>query len=314
MSTANHFQFKSDEGTRIHVYNWLPASDIQVKGVVQICHGMAETAARYERFALELNRNGYIVYIHDQRGHGKTAKVLENVGYLADRDGFEWMVHDLYKLTGIIKKKHPELPLFLMGHSMGSFVTQRYLMLYGEELDGVILSGSTLHVRFILHAAALLTKEEIRRRGRRVPSHRMNKLSFGGYNNAFKPVRTEFDWLSRDAEEVDKYIRDPFCGTVFTTGFFADFFTGLKQLGIKNNLNLVRKDLPIHIFAGDKDPVGSFGKGIIRLYNAYKQQGIDNVTYKLYPGGRHEMLNETNRDEVTADIVNWLDERMSKKV
>jgi alpha-beta hydrolase superfamily lysophospholipase len=301
-----NFSFKSEDGTNIYVYNWKPDDGMKIKGIVQISHGMAETAARYERFAKTLTRSGYIVYANDHRGHGKTAGTADNIGYLAEEDGFDWLVKDIYKLSKIIKEENPELPLLLFGHSMGSFVAQRYIMLHGEEIQGVILSGSNGKQGTLLEIARLLTKNEIKKHGRRAKSHYLNNLTFGSYNNAFKPNRTEFDWLSSDNAEVDKYINDPFCGTVFTAGFFYDFFTGLKQIENRKDLNSVPKDLPIYIFSGDKDPVGKKGRGVIKLFNTYKKLGIRDVLYKLYKGGRHEMLNESNRDEVMKDVVDWM--------
>ena len=308
---GNEFTFKSEEGTDIFVYTWTPDDKVKVKGIVQIAHGMAETGARYERLAKKLTDNGYIVYINDHRGHGKTAKTVENLGHLAETEGFKWLVEDLHQLSGIIKKEQPDLPLFLLGHSMGSFVVQRYIMLYGQELKGVILSGSNGKQGIILHIAQFLAKVEVLQKGRRAKSEKLVKMSFGNYNKAFKPNRTEFDWLSKDAAEVDKYINDPFCGTVFTGGFFYDFFTGLIGIENKRNIAKVPKELPIYIFSGEKDPVGRQGKGIIKLFDTYQGMGIKDVTYILYKEGRHEMLNETNREEVMSDVLAWLDGHLS---
>lgn len=304
------FEFKSKEGTDIYVYHWAPEEGVQVKGIVQIAHGMAETAGRYKRFAQALTDNGYIVYANDHRGHGKTAKTVESLGHLAEADGFYWMVEDVHQLSQIIKQKNPDLPLFLFGHSMGSFVTQRYLMLYGKELKGAILSGSNGKQGLMLHMGAFLAKQEVKKHGRKAKSEKLNKLSFGSFNNAFKPNRTEFDWLSRDAAEVDKYIQDPYCGTVFTCGFFYDFMTGLKEIEKDSNVELVPKELPIYIFSGDKDPVGKMGNGVRRLYDAYKRHYLADVTMRLYPEGRHEMLNETNKEEVMKDVVDWLNKHI----
>lgn len=301
------FTFKSEDEIEIHVNEWLPDDNIEVKGIVQIAHGMAETSARYEQFAKKLTDNGYIVYANDHRGHGKTAKVVENIGYLAEKDGFKHLVDDVHKLTKIIKEKHPNFPVFLFGHSMGSFVAQRYIMLYGKELKGVILSGSNGKQGAILDIGLLLAKNEIKKNGRKTKSKMLNKIMFGGFNSKFKPTKTEFDWLSKDESEVNKYINDPFCGGVFTCGFYYDFFIGLKEIENKNNLSNIPKDLPIYIFSGDKDPVGKNGKGIIRLFNTYKRLNIEDVTYKLYKDGRHEMLNEINREEVMKDVIHWLD-------
>lgn len=302
----NNFTFKSKDETEIYVYHYGPDAGVEVKGVVQLAHGMAETAARYERFAQFLTNQGYIVYINDHRGHGKTASSIENLGYLADRDGFRWLVEDLHQLSGIIKEKNKELPLYLLGHSMGSFAVQSYIMSYGTELKGAILSGSNGKQGVLLKIGAYLAQKEIKKHGRKAQSEKLNKLTFGSYNHAFKPNRTEFDWLSRDQAEVDKYIEDPFCGTIFTCGFFYDFLIGLESIESKSNLQLVPKTLPIYIFSGDKDPVGKNGKGILKLYNTYKSLDIKDVTYRLYKDGRHEMLNEINREEVMQDVVAWL--------
>ena len=305
-----NFTFKSEEGTEVFVYNWVPDSDVKVKGVVQIAHGMAETAARYERFADFMTKNGYIIYINDHRGHGKTAGSIEKLGILADSDGFEWMVKDVHQLSGIINKEHSELPLFLYGHSMGSYVTQRYIMLYGSELKGALLSGSNGKQGPILTIGTIVAKREIKKNGRNVKSEKLNQMSFGGFNKAFKPNRTDFDWLSRDNVQVDKYINDPYCGTVFTAGFFFDLLTGLKEAEKKENIDNVPKNLPILIFSGAQDPCGKNGKGVTRLCNTYKKHGVEDVTLKLYPEARHEVLNETNRDEVIKDVLKWVDSHL----
>ncbi len=302
------FTFQSEDGTEIYVYHWSPEAETPIRGVVQIAHGMAETAARYEGFARALTEAGYGVYANDHRGHGKTAGKVEHVGYLADNDGFRWLVEDVHKLGGIIRGENPALPLFLFGHSMGSFAAQRYIMLYGRELRGVILSGSDGSKSGLLFAAGRwLAQQEIKKKGRRAKSERLNKMSFGGYNKAFRPNRTEFDWLSRDEKEVDKYIADPYCGTVFSCGFFDDFLAGMQQLHNKQELLQIPKELPIYIFSGDKDPVGKNGKGVLQLMNKYRQLGLEDVSMKLYKEGRHEMLNEINREEVMTDVIAWLE-------
>ena len=302
----NHFSFPSEDGTNVFVYQWFPPQDVKVKGAVQIAHGMAETSLRYERFAKLLTENGYVVYANDHRGHGKTAGSLENLGYLAEEDGFELLVRDMHQLTVMIKETYPELPVFLFGHSMGSFASQRYMMYYSKELAGVILSGSNGSQNIRNKIGLLVAKSEVKKRGRKAKSQKMNRLSFGNYNRAFKPNRTEYDWLSGDIEEVDKYIDDPYCGGVFTGGFFYDFLQVLIEIGKGKNIDLVSKNLPIFIFSGDKDPVGNFGKGLKRLYHTYKKHGIKDVTLKLYPEGRHEMLNEINKVEVMKDVLHWI--------
>lgn len=298
------FTFKEEGGLDIFVYKWVPDDD--VRAVVQIAHGMAETAARYERFAEVLTGAGFLVYANDHRGHGKTAKDVESVGD-PGVDGFNGMLRNMRQLDGIIKEENPGLPFFIFGHSMGSFLLQRYMCLYGDRLNGAILSGSNGRVGCLLYIGSWIAKREIKKLGRGHRSAKLDKLSFGGYNKPFKPNRTKFDWLSRDEAEVDKYVEDPFCGGIFTSGFFYDFFEMLKLTQDKREIRKVPKGLPIYILSGDADPVGNFGKGVRRLVKTYREIGITDLEYRLYEGGRHEMLNETNRDEVMQDILAWLD-------
>lgn len=305
------FSFKDEDGLEIFVYKWSPENNKKAKAVIQIAHGMAETAARYEKLGEELTKEGYIIYANDHRGHGKTAREVDKLGDLGE-NGFLAMVDNMYQLTEIIKKENPKLPIFLLGHSMGSFLTQRYICLYGKELKGAILSGTNGNIGVMADVGRIIAKREIKRIGRSGRSEKLDKLSFGGYNRAFKPNRTKFDWLSRDEKEVDKYIENPFCGTIFTAGFFYDLLGGLKLIANKNEISKIPKDLPIYMFSGDKDPVGKNGRGVLRLVKAYKKLGIKDLTYKLYTEGRHEMLNELNSDEVIKDLLLWLEDHLQK--
>jgi alpha-beta hydrolase superfamily lysophospholipase len=302
-------KFKASDGQEIYAYNWCP-EDGDIKGIVQIAHGMAEASYRYKRFAKELVSQGYIVYANDHRGHGNTAASIDELGYLGP-DGFTRMVEDMKEFTDFIQdKENKELPLFLFGHSMGSFLAQYYISLYGNNIQGVILSGTSGDQGPILNIGIHMAKKEVAKKGPKTRSPRLNDLSFGSYNKKFKPSRTDFDWLSRDEKEVDKYIEDPYCGGIFTTSFYYDFFRGLKETSKKSNVEKVPKNLPIYIFSGDKDPVGNMGKGVLKLVKAYQNIGIKDLEYKLYKDGRHEMLNELNRDEVMEDAVNWLNKHI----
>jgi alpha-beta hydrolase superfamily lysophospholipase len=307
---SDTFTFKTSDGIQIFTYRWVPDEASAVKGVVQIAHGMAEHAARYERFADALTKAGYAVYANDHRGHGKTAGSQDNLGYFADENGWEKVVEDMHTLTVIIKKENPNKPFFLFGHSMGSFLSRNYSMLYASELIGLILSGTGGDPGAIGKIGLFVAKMDAMFHGRKAKSEIMNKLSFGAFNSAFKPNRTDYDWLSRDNAEVDKYINDPLCGTVFTAGFFCDMLGGLDFINNKENIGKIPKNLPIYLFSGAKDPVGANTKGVNQVYNSLKNAGIGDLTLKFYEDGRHESLNEINRDEVFRDVIAWLDKHI----
>ncbi|HFL2422915.1 TPA: lysophospholipase [Clostridioides difficile] len=306
---CTNFTFKGEEGLDIYTYKWEDENIKKPKAVIQIAHGMAETAQRYETFAKVLTKNGYIVYINDHRGHGKTAKIIENVGHLAEKEGFRCLVEDMYTLTNIIKKENEDLPIYLFGHSMGSFASQRYIMDYSNNLSGLILCGSNGKQGIILNLAHLIINHEIKKYGRRSKSNKINNLIFGG-EIIRRNEKTKFDWLSRDKEQVEKYINDPFCGVVCSCGFFYDLVQGLKEIEDKENLKKVPLDIPIYIISGDKDPIGKNGKGVLRLRDRYIKLGVKDVTCKLYKDGRHELLNEINRKEVFEDIICWLNNKI----
>ena len=305
------FTFKDADGKNIFVYKWLPDNDVKVKAVLQIAHGMAEHAARYERFAEKLTKNGYIVYANDHRGHGKTAGSVDDVGYLGE-DGFNWMVKDMKELNEIIRKDNPALPVYLFGHSMGSMLSQRYTCLYGNSINGVILSGTSGKMGLLVNAGIFLAGREVKKLGPKARSIKLNQMSFGSYNKNFEPKRTDFDWLSRDNNEVDKYINDPYCGAVFTSSYFYDFLRGFKELHKMENMKNIPKELPIYVINGDKDPVGGCCKTVNMLLQDYQKLGIKDVSHKFYKDARHEILNETNREEVMTDILNWLDSHVVK--
>lgn len=302
----SNFTFKGEEDIDIYVYKYEPIEKENINGIVQISHGMSEEASRYERFAKYLTDDGYIVYINDHRGHGRSVKDIHNIGILAKKDGIHCIVRDLNKLTNIIKEENKEVPIFLFSHSMGSFAAQRYIIDHSKDIDGVILSGTNGLYGLEVDLGFLVAKIMSKVQGREKQAYLIDKIAFGGFNKVFKPNKSEFDWLSRDEKEVIKYIENEYCGVVFSNGYFYDLFKLFKEIRDVNNLNKISKKLPIYIFAGDKDPVGKFGKGIIELYTNYKRADIENVEYRLYEGGRHEMLNEINREQVMADTLNWI--------
>lgn len=300
------FSFRAPDSVKIHAYQWLPGT--KPKAAINIIHGMAETAARYERFAESLTKCGYAVYAEDHRGHGKTVGDQARPGE-AGGDALKSMLSDLHQLSGIIKEEIPTAPLFLLGHSMGSLLVQGYIARWGDDLKGAMLSGATGPadiLTLIGQGVACLEKLRLGAQGR---SKLLNYFCFGSFNRQFQPARTAFDWLSRDKTEVDKYIADPFCGWICPTAFFLDLLKFMRELNSQDQLRNVPKDLPLYFFSGQNDPVGNNTAGVKKLINLYQKLGIADLSFKFYEDGRHEMLNEINRQIVVADVVQWLDER-----
>ncbi|NOU92316.1 alpha/beta fold hydrolase [Paenibacillus sp. LMG 31456] len=304
------FTFLGAVNKEIFVYRWRRVGAGALRAAIQISHGMAENAERYERFAQVLTDAGYIVYANDHLGHGLTAGTPELVG-LTPKNGFSKMTETMAILTDIIAERHPGLPIYLFGHSMGSFLSQQYMYRYPGKLSGVVLSGSNGRQSQTIRAGIVLAELVASLKGDDHRSPLLMAMSFGSYNKKFQPNRSESDWLSRDEAEVDRYIQDPFCGGVFSAGFFKDFFHGLVDIHRPHKMERIPKHLPVFILSGDRDPVGGMGKGILQLVNMYSRLGMEEVSYKLYPGGRHEMLNETNREEVMQDVVSWLNDQTS---
>lgn len=304
---AETFIFKASDGHEIFTRQWLPEKESEIKAIVQISHGMAEHAERYHRFAEALCAHHIGVYANDHRGHRNSVGEKDIPGYFAEKDGWNRVVDDMKCLTNVIHDKHPAIPVFLFGHSMGSLLSREYVFSHGEAINGLILSATAGDPGILGLIGILVAKSECLIKGKNAKSPLLDKLSFGQFNNAFKPNRTAFDWLSRDHAEVDKYVNDPHCGNVFTAGFFKDLLTGIKSINQKSNIEKVPKNLPIYLFCGAEDPVGENTKGVKKVIAAYEKVGIKDLTYKFYKEGRHEMLNETNRADVFADIIKWIE-------
>lgn len=305
----HQFQFRASDGAIIHVRRWLP--DGPPRAVLQIAHGMAEHGGRYGRFAAALAGAGFACYASDHRGHGLTAARPEDLGFFAERDGWRRVLDDLWQLNRHIDAQHPGLPLIFFGHSMGSFLGQQFMAEHGAALTGAILSGSNGPPGPLVTLGRLAAQIERFRLGPRGRSGLLDQLSFGEFNRAFEPARTRFDWLSRDPAEVDAYIADPLCGFVCCTELWCELLANLPRLAAPGMLARVRKDLPLLVVAGAADPVSAGTRGLVRLLDAWREAGLTRVRHVFYPGARHELLNETNRDEVTADILRWLTDNIS---
>jgi len=267
---------------------------------------MAEHAARYERLARYLTDRGLAVYADDHRGHGLSVADGKSWGVLADTDGFAKMVEDEKEITDRIKETHPNIPVILTGHSMGSFIARCYVTRYGKEIDGLVLSGTGTQSYAELYGGLLIANLQRFSRGKNYPSKLLDQLVFGHYNRKFAPNRTSFDWLSSEKREVDLYIADPMCGNIFPTGFYIDFFNALLFLKQHSSVEAIPMHLPILFLSGTKDPIGSFGKGVRQIYDQYRKHNIQNLEILLFPEGRHEMLNERNREEVMQKLYDWI--------
>ncbi|WP_179944917.1 alpha/beta fold hydrolase [Paenibacillus stellifer] len=305
------FTMTDPVGVAVHVYVWLPDTGALVRGIVQIAHGMCETAARYAETAARLTGAGYAVYAGDHRGHGLTAGEITMLGD-AGRDGFYWMVRNMLQIAGIAKQRHPGLPLFLLGHSMGSFLSQKVMCSPGSRYySGFLLTGSN-GPRGLLRFGETLAKAQAMLSGELHRSFLLNMLVFGGNNRALPKARTSFDWLSSDPEEVDRFVSDPYCGAICTTRFFRDFFRLLQNIHDSATLKGLCRDKPVYLFSGTEDPVGFNGNGVRKLAGLYRERGISDVELKLYDGGRHEVLHEVNRSQVIGDMLDWLARHLPK--
>lgn len=299
------FFIKGKDGKDVFVYCWDKV--LIPKAVVQIFHGMAEHGARYDCFARFLNSEGFIVYADDHRGHGKTSGGLKELGYIGE-DGFNNIVEDEHIISKLIKEKHGDLPIILFGHSFGSFIGQEYIIRYGNEISGVIMSGSAARTGPEVLVGRVIAYIEKSIYGDKKKSKLIDHLCFGNNNKKIPHNKYKFEWLSTDLEEVKRYERDPLCGTLFTAGFFYYFFKGLSKLYKKHRLAKIPKELPILIISGEEDPVGNYGALVKKLHKKYIDAGINNVKLKLYSAKRHELLNETNRDEVFSDVLSWINQ------
>lgn len=306
----------ASDGFSLFVRVWQPDGS-KKRGILQIVHGMAEHSQRYEILASFLVESGWEVWAHDARGHGQTLSLNSEEGqppaqkgFLAPKDGFFCCVEDVAVIASHIKSLEPSMPLFLMGHSWGSFQAQAAIERDTGLWDGCILSGTRGPSRALMGFGRILASLVMALRGPRRHSRLVWTLADGAYIKPFKPERTPFDWLSRDRKVVDAYIADPLCGFPCPVIFYRDLFHGLFSIHAPSAMARIRRDFPILILAGLRDPVGDMGKSPRALAARYAKLGLSYVSLNLYPEGRHEMLNELVRDQVHRDILSWLEDLM----
>lgn len=305
------FYFDSRDGkSRLHAVRYTPDNVNDIRCIVQIVHGMAEYVERYEEFARFMTDHGFVVVGEDHLGHGKSVGKGGKYGYFCEQDPATVVVRDVHRLKKATAARYPGVPYVIMGHSMGSFITRNYLCHYGEGIDGAVIMGTGMQPRAVLALSKLVAALAEKIIGSEKEAKLLDKLAFGSYNRRVEDPRTPFDWLSRDRERVKQYLHDPLCGFVFTVNGFQTLFELISQLYRAGNLERIPKELPVFFVSGDADLVGSYGKGVKRAYRSLRSAGLRDIRIKLYEGGRHELLNETNRREVTQDIYNWIGKKI----
>lgn len=303
------FYYDSRDGvSKLHAVRYTPDNDEDIRCVVQIVHGMSEYVERYEEFAQYLTSKGIVVTGEDHMGHGKSVGKDGKLGYFCEQDPATVLVRDVHRLKKATQTIYPDVPYVIVGHSMGSFIARNYMFRYGTGITGAVIMSTGMpdkKLMTIARAVAALQKAFL---GSRHVSDTINKMVFGKYNAEIINPRTDFDWLSRDAERVDKYIEDHLCGFTFTVNGFATLFELVMRLYREDNLERIPKNLPVLLIAGTADPVGDYGRGVRKTYEMLDSVGLEKLQMKLYEEGRHELLNETIRSVVAQDIYQWIDE------
>lgn len=304
------FYFPScDEIHDIHAVVWRPEGD--VRAVLQISHGMVEYVNRYEELAGYLTARGILVAGSDHLGHGQSVMSEEEWGFFASGDASGKVVRDLHTLTMRMRREYPGVPYFLLGHSMGSFMARRYAMTYGEEIDGAVLVGTGNQPALQVHFGKAFVSFLGIIFGERHKSRLVNFRMFALYNRRIRPARTKYDWLSRNTENVDRYRRDKACTFLFTLNGYKTLFSTILYIENPVNIRMIPAKLPILLLSGEEDPVGNYGRAVKQVYAIYKKRGIKDLSIRLYPGDRHELLNESDRHEVYEYLYQWLNRHIS---
>ena len=301
----NEFYYPSADGkNQIHAVEWKPESE--VKGIIQIAHGVTEYILRYEDFANFFTQKGFVVVGNDHLGHGGSVGKDGKKMYFGPKGSWNYVVKDMDTCKQITKEKYPNVPFIMLGFSLGSFLLRTYLIDYpNEKIDGAIIMGTGYMSSLVASIAKMIANKEAKKAGEENITPAIKKLTFETYNNLFKPNRTEFDWLCSNEEELDKYINDKNRGDGYSSGLFRETLTGMQYTSNLKNIKKMNKNLPIFLLSGDKDPVGDFSKGVIKTYNTYKKAGIEKVDIKFYQNLRHDILHEKIKDRIYEDIYNW---------
>jgi len=294
------------DSTEVVYRIWAPEGGA-VDGTLLILHGMAEHSARYDDFARFLAAKQIAVYAPDHRGHGQTAlKGNATLGWFAETDGWQRVVDDALELANLIAAEYPQKPLFVLGHSMGSFLARTLIAQNPDLVDGAIIMGTGAGQGLLGKIGKMIASNNVKKHGSTHPDKLMDKMSFGSFNNHIADAKTPFDWLSRDADKVKEYVEDPLCGFVCTSRFFCDLLDGVQMANDRHRAQNLPADLPMLIISGSEDPVGKFGKGVGKVHALYQECGLEDLTVTLIEGARHEVLNETDRTDTMEYLGAWM--------
>lgn len=306
----NEFYYlSSDNKTQIHAVEWKPEK--KIIGVIQIAHGVTEHILRYEQFAEFFTQKGFVVVGNDHLGHGTSIAKNSKPMYFGPKNSWNFVVQDIETCRKMTKEKYSDIPYVLLGFSLGSFLVRTYLIDYAKEpIDASIIMGTGYIPNFKIAIAKMIANNEAKKVGEENTSSVIKSLTFETYNKLFKPNRTECDWLCSNEKAIDEYLADPLRGKNYSAGLFIELLSGMQYTSNLKNIKKMNKKIPIFLLSGDKDPVGEFGKGVIKTFDILRKAGIENVDIKLYKDLRHDILHEENRNNIYADIYNWLEKNI----
>ena len=308
MIRTTHFHYPSArDGCSIHALEWAPEGP--PRGIVHLVHGISEHIGRYDETARFLAEHGFLVCGEDHLGHGRTV-TDGSYGFFAPENGWTLAARDVRALRKLEGARHPNLPYFLLGHSMGSFLTRTYLILWPGTVSGAVLMGTGQEPAPLVALGKRISALECRRLGPRGVSPLVHTLSLGAYNRRFRPSRTPSDWLSRDPAEVDAFLADPLCQSRPTVSLFRDMMGGLQLIARRDQLARMDPSVPVCFLSGQEGPVGGMGRGVEQVVRMFQDAGCRDLSLHLYPGARHELFHEQNRREVWADLLDWLEDRL----
>lgn len=308
MVKMSDFTFPSSSGTNsIHCRLWQPESD--VRGLVQIVHGVAEHIGRYGEFAEFMTEHGFAVIGDDHLGHGLSVNDNSELGWFAEENGWDKVVQDEKTLHDLMRERFPDTPMILLGHSMGSFIARTYLGRFPDDFDACILSGTGQNPAIVCRIGQFLANSELRKHGSRYRSQKLQNMAFGSYLKGISNPIGANDWICRDENVIRRYDADPFCGTAATTELMYEMLGGIILIGKTAHMRKMDQEKPILFISGDADPVGNWGKSVRLVFRRFQDVGMRDVTLKLYPNARHEVLNELNKEEVWNDVLDWLNQK-----